>query len=128
MFKFDSPPQFECRKTKTEKNNNNNNKKKKKQKKNTILGLNSNVAIDLRISKYDIRPQCVCRNKILNVKIRYSASVRMSKNEKLKAKNEKRKTKKQTNLTLLCDSQFYFIKVVFKMVKIILACFRDENY
>ena len=45
------------------------------------------------MSKYDIRPQCECRNRILNAKIRYSASVRMSKNEKRRAKNEKRKAK-----------------------------------
>ena len=31
------------------------------------------------MSKYDIRSQFECQNRILNVKIRYSASVGMSK-------------------------------------------------
>ena len=31
------------------------------------------------MSKYDIRPDFECQNRILNVKIRYSAQVRMSK-------------------------------------------------
>ena len=69
------------------------------------------------MSKFDIRPEFECQNRILNVKMRYSARIRMLKNEKRKAKNEKRKTKskltsplieyrktkneKQTNFTLL---------------------------
>ena len=44
------------------------------------------------MSKYDIRPQFERQNRILNVKIRYSARFRMSKNEKPKAENENRKT------------------------------------
>ena len=51
------------------------------------------------MSKYDIRPQFECQNRILNVKIRYSARFRMSKNEKPKAKNEKRITKKEKRKT-----------------------------
>ena len=31
------------------------------------------------MSKFDIRPKFECQNRILNVKIRYSAQVRMSK-------------------------------------------------
>ena len=31
------------------------------------------------MSKYDIRPQLECQNRILNVKMRYSAPFRMSK-------------------------------------------------
>ena len=74
------------------------------------------------MSKYDIRPQFKCQNRILNIKIRYSARFRMSKNEKPKAKNEKRITKsekritnnekrkakneKQTNFTLLKSGLF----------------------
>ena len=30
-----------------------------------------------KMSKYDIRPDFECQNRILNVKVRYSASVRM---------------------------------------------------
>ena len=33
------------------------------------------------MSKYDIRAQLDCQNWILNVKIRYSATVRMSKHD-----------------------------------------------
>ena len=33
------------------------------------------------MSKYDIRPQFECQNRILNVKIRYSAQVRMSRKD-----------------------------------------------
>ena len=56
-----------------------------------------------RVSKYyfDIQTEAEyriltfeTRNRILNVKIRYSASVQISKNER-KAKNEKRKMKKK---------------------------------
>ena len=58
------------------------------------------------MSKFDIRTKFECQNKILNVKIRYLAQIRMSKEdfecqnaifgpdsnvEKRKAKNEKRK-------------------------------------
>ena len=69
------------------------------------------------MSKCDIRHQYECQNRILKVKILYSARIRMSKNEKRKAKNESkerktkskqisplteyRKTKKQTHFTLL---------------------------
>ena len=42
------------------------------------------------MSKYDIRPQFECQNRILNVKIRYSADLECQKMEKPKAKNEKR--------------------------------------
>ena len=66
------------------------------------------------MSKYDIRPHF---NRILNVKIRYSARLCKMENEKRKAKNEKQKTisekrkaknkkrvtknEKQTNFSLL---------------------------
>ena len=33
------------------------------------------------MSKYDIRPQCEWQKRILNVKIRYSSSVRMAKKD-----------------------------------------------
>ena len=46
---------------------------------NAIFGPSSNVKIGFRISKFDIRPEFVCLYRILNVKIRYSAPVRMSK-------------------------------------------------
>ena len=36
---------------------------------NSILGPSSNVKIGLRMSKYDIRPQFECQNRISNVKI-----------------------------------------------------------
>ena len=42
------------------------------------------------MSQYDIGPNFECQNSILNVKIRYLARFRMSKNEKRKTKSEKR--------------------------------------
>ena len=39
----------------------------------------------------DFPTQFECQNRILNVKIRFSDSIRISKNEKRKAENEKRK-------------------------------------
>ena len=58
--------------------------------KNTIFGPNSNVKIGFRMSKFDIRLQFECQNRISNVKIRrYSARIRMSKIEKRKPKSEK---------------------------------------
>ena len=33
------------------------------------------------MSKFDIRPEFECQNRILNVEIRYSAPVRMSKKD-----------------------------------------------
>ena len=64
------------------------------------------------MSKFDIRSKFECQNKILNVKIRYlaririrmskmrySARIRMSNNEKRKAKSEKRKAKTKSKLT-----------------------------
>ena len=62
------------------------------------------------MSKFDIRPEFECQNRIFNVKIRYSAVVRMSKYDfecqnvifgpnsnvkKRKTKSEKRKTKSE---------------------------------
>ena len=41
----------------------------------------SKVKIGFRMSKYDIRPNLECGNRILNVKLRYSAQVRMSKKD-----------------------------------------------
>ena len=69
------------------------------------------------MSKFDIRSKFECQNKILNVRIRYLARIRMSKYdyecqnaifgpnsnvEKRKTKSEKRKAKneKQTSFTL----------------------------
>ena len=46
---------------------------------NTIFRLSANVKIGFLKSKYDIRIKCECQNAILNVKIRFSDSVRMSK-------------------------------------------------
>ena len=46
---------------------------------NSIFGLNSNGKIGFRMSKFDIRSQFECQNRILIVKIRYSAQARMSK-------------------------------------------------
>ena len=43
------------------------------------IGPSSNVKIGFRMSKCDIRPEFECQNRILNVKIRYSVQVRMSK-------------------------------------------------
>ena len=37
------------------------------------------VKIGFTMSKYDIRPQYECQNRILNVKIQFSVPVRMSK-------------------------------------------------
>ena len=49
------------------------------------------------MSKYDLPAQCeLCQNRILNVEIEFSDSVRMSKNEKRITKSEN-----QTNFTLL---------------------------
>ena len=45
----------------------------------TIFGPSWNVKIGLRMSKLDIRSQFECQHKIPNVKISYSARVRMSK-------------------------------------------------
>ena len=45
------------------------------------------------MSQYDIRPNSKCQNGILNVKPRYSARFRMSKNEKRKTKSEYLKPK-----------------------------------
>ena len=57
------------------------------------------------MSKYDFPTQFECQNRILNIKIGFSDSVRISKNEKRKTKSDKRKTKakneNQTNFTLL---------------------------
>ena len=39
----------------------------------------SNDKIGIRMSKSDIRPEFECQNRISNVKMRYSAPVRMSK-------------------------------------------------
>ena len=39
----------------------------------------SNVKTGFPMSKYDIRPEFECQNRIWNVKIRYTAPVRMSK-------------------------------------------------
>ena len=39
--------------------------------KNTIFGPSSNVKIGFGMSKYDIRPQFECQNKILNDKLQY---------------------------------------------------------
>ena len=41
----------------------------------------SKVKIGLRMSIYDIPPDFECENRILNVKLRYSAQVRMSKKD-----------------------------------------------
>ena len=74
------------------------------------------------MSKFDIRLQFECQNRISNVKIRrYSARIRMSKIENRKAKNEiekrkrkgkylhlKSKNEKQTNFTLLYISVLFF--------------------
>ena len=64
-----------------------------------IFRLSSNIKIGFRLSKYHIRTQSECQNRILNVKLRYSASVRISKNVKRKAKNEKRKAKSEKRKT-----------------------------
>ena len=39
-----------------------------------IFGLISHVKIGFLMSKYDIQPDFECQNRILNVKIRYSAN------------------------------------------------------
>ena len=41
----------------------------------------SKVKIGFRMSEYDIPPDFECGNRILNVKLRYSAQVRMSKKD-----------------------------------------------
>ena len=46
---------------------------------NSIFGLNSNVKTGFRMSKFDTRSNFEFQNKILNVKIRYLARIRMSK-------------------------------------------------
>ena len=46
-----------------------------------MFGLISNIEIGLSMSKYNISPQCECQISILNVKIRYSALFRMSKED-----------------------------------------------
>ena len=48
--------------------------------KNTLLGLSYSVKIGFRLSKFDIRPSSYVKiGIVMNVKIQYSASVRMSK-------------------------------------------------
>ena len=95
------------------------------------------------MSKFDIRNEFECQNRILNVKMRYSARIRMSKNEKRKAKNEKRKTKnkltsplieyrktkneKQTNFTLLLIFLFYVGLSEMNTLKVIESKFVDKN-
>ena len=87
---------------------------------NTIFRLSSNVKIGFWISKYDFPTQFECQNRIWNVKIRFSDSVRISKNEKRKTKNEKRKAKNekrkaknenQTNFTLLNELMFSVVLI-----------------
>ena len=39
----------------------------------------SNVKIGFQKSEFDIRPKLECQNRSLNVKMRYSARIRMSK-------------------------------------------------
>ena len=51
------------------------------------------------MSEYDFPTQFECQNRILNVKIRFSDSVRISKNENRKTKNEKRKAKNEKRKT-----------------------------
>ena len=46
---------------------------------NKKFGPSSNVKIGFCMSKYEIRSQFECQNRILNVKIRNSVPVRMSK-------------------------------------------------
>ena len=65
MSSFDIRPQFECQ--------------NRILIQNTIFGPISNVKIGFKMSKYDIRSDFEFQNRILNVKIRYSASVRMTK-------------------------------------------------
>ena len=48
---------------------------------NTIFVLSANGKKGFGMSKYDIRPQCEWQNRIFNVKIRYSSSVRMVKKD-----------------------------------------------
>ena len=43
------------------------------------------------MSKYDFPTQFECQNRILNIKIGFSDSVRISKNENRKTKKEKQK-------------------------------------
>ena len=45
----------------------------------SIFGPNSNVKEGFLMSKFDIRSKFECQNRILNVKIRFSARIRMSK-------------------------------------------------
>ena len=47
--------------------------------KNSVFGPNLNVKIGLRMSKCDIQCEFECQNRISNVKMRYSARIRMSK-------------------------------------------------
>ena len=67
MPKFDIRSEFECQ------------NRHDFECQNAILGPNSNVKIGFRMSKFDIRSKFGCQNRILNVKIRYSARIRMSK-------------------------------------------------
>ena len=48
-------------------------------RRNAIFGANLKVKIGLRMSKCDIQPESECQNRISNVKVRYSARIRMSK-------------------------------------------------
>ena len=48
---------------------------------NSVFWPNLNVKIGLRMSKCVIQPESECQNRISNVKMRYSAPVRMSKHD-----------------------------------------------
>ena len=60
---------------------------------NRILNIKIGLSDSVRMSKYVFPTQFECQNRILNIKIGFSDSVRISKNEK--RKNEKRKAKNE---------------------------------
>ena len=76
--------------------------------------MSPNVKIGFLISKEDFPTQCECQNMILNIKMGFSDSVRISKNEKRKAKNENQ-TKNENhiimtgNLKIISDSRIRYI-------------------
>ena len=45
---------------------------------NSIFGQSSNVKIGFRMSKCNIQPEFECQNMISNIRMRYSAPIRMS--------------------------------------------------
>ena len=83
MSKYDFPNQFECQNRilniKIAFSDSVRMSKKDFELINTIFRLSSNVKIGFWMSKYDFPTQFECQNRILNIRIAFYDSVRMSK-------------------------------------------------